>query len=439
MKTKTRFALAVALAASTAFVHVAAGAQGLRQREGDRAQRERNQRGGEEQQQQGQGQIAQLSREENAAIVPLYTAVQAQNWAEATAALPAAQAAAQSPYARYVVGQLQFQIANGTQNTVLQAQAIDAMLASGGAPADVQPTLLRAQVDNAIRANNFAVAEAGLTRLVEQNPQDLQLLISLGQVKGRLNKNAEAQQIFARALELSSANGQRPPENLLRQVLASAYQARQAQESIRLSQQLVSAYPTPTNWRDALLIYRELSGLESSVELDARRLMRAAGVLNSEADYVLLAEAASRGGLPGEVKATLDEGVSRRVIQATDESVAPLLSAANGAVAEDRASLAGQRAAATSAPEARRALGLADAYASYGQYAEAIPLYRAALGKTGADADLINIRLGAALARAGQRAEAEAAFRAVNANGPRGTLAAFWLLYLQHPPAAAAA
>ena len=45
-----------------------------------------------------------------------------------------------------------------------------------------------------------------------------------------------------------------------------------------------------------------------------------------------------------------------------------------------------------------------------------------------ADANLANTRLGASLALAGQRAEAETAFRAVT--GPRAELAQFWLLWL---------
>ena len=68
-------------------------------------------------------------------------------------------------------------------------------------------------------------------------------------------------------------------------------------------------------------------------------------------------------------------------------------------------------------------------YYGYGQYAEAAELYRAALQKGGEDAGLVNVRLGAALALAGQRAEAEAAFRAVT-GGDRAELAQLWLLWL---------
>jgi len=70
---------------------------------------------------------------------------------------------------------------------------------------------------------------------------------------------------------------------------------------------------------------------------------------------------------------------------------------------------------------------MGDAYYGYGEYGPAAELYRAALDK-GMDAGVANIRLGAALAMAGQRAPAEAAFRAVT--GPRAELAQLWLLWL---------
>ena len=57
----------------------------------------------------------------------------------------------------------------------------------------------------------------------------------------------------------------------------------------------------------------------------------------------------------------------------------------------------------------------------HGLYAEAAELYRAALQKGGEDPNLVNTRLGAALALAGRRPEAEAALRAVT--GPRADLA----------------
>lgn len=383
---------------------------------------------GQQQQQQAQGRIPNLSRSENAAVLPLYQAVQGEDWAAARAAISAAQAGAESANARYLVGQLMLATGRGAQDTQLQGQAVDQMVASGGAPQEQIGALLNAQADIAIQAQNWPVAEAAVTRILESNPDDVQRITTLAQIKLRLNKNDEAQALFQRALQASTAGGQAAPEDLYRRLLAAAYEARQAPQANDLSRQLVRAYPTPTNWRDALLIYRQLGNVDGALDMDSRRLMRVAGALESEADYVEFADQLSRAGLPGEVKSVLDEGVSRGKLRAGGAH-ADLLTRANAAVAEDRAGLAGQRASALAAADVRPALGLADAFAGYGQYAEAITLYRAALGKNGADANIINTRLGAALVQSGQRAEAEAAFRAVT--GRYAELANFWLLWLE--------
>src|SRR5690606_27323317 len=131
-------------------------------------------------------------------------------------ALQAAQASIQSPYGRYVVGQFQLQIGIGTNNQQIQSQAVDTMLASGGAPAERVNALLDAQVAFAIQAQNYAVAETGLTRLLEGDPNNIERISTLGQVKLRLNKNDEAAALFRRALELSTANGQTAPEDVYR-------------------------------------------------------------------------------------------------------------------------------------------------------------------------------------------------------------------------------
>ena len=395
--------------------------------------RQRQRQRQQQQQPQAQVQGVQLSAAETAAVRPLFDAVQAQDWAAASAALPAAEAGVQSPQGRYFVARLKLDLATATQNVAMQGQAIDTMLASGAVPADVLPLLLGVQANLAVQANNIPAAEAPLMRLLELTPNDVDRVIQLAQVKVRLNKWAEALALYRRALQLTEAAGQAPSEELYRRTLGVAYEGRMAQPSIELAQILLRAYPTPVNWRDSLIIYRELGNVDEQLELDLRRLMRAAQALTSQQDYYSLAYMLSQGGLLGEAKAVLDEGISRGVLRADMPDVAAILRSINPRIREDQAGLPAFRTRALAGNSGREARITGDAFYSYGQYAEAAELYRAALQKGGEDANLINSRLGAALALAGQRAEAEAAFRAVT--GPRAQLAAFWLVWLASRPA----
>ena len=68
----------------------------------------------------------------------------------------------------------------------------------------------------------------------------------------------------------------------------------------------------------------------------------------------------------------------------------------------------------------------ADTLLSYDMDDKAAELYQLALAKPGADASLINLRLGMALAKAGRGPEAEAVLAKVD--GPRKPIAQLWTL-----------
>ena len=71
---------------------------------------------------------------------------------------------------------------------------------------------------------------------------------------------------------------------------------------------------------------------------------------------------------------------------------------------------------------------IGDRYLAMGDQAKALELYRLALTKPGVDAAVINLHIGMALAKAGDKSGATAAFNAVT--GPRADIAKFWLTYL---------
>jgi hypothetical protein len=378
------------------------------------------------QQQQGQ---ARLSREETAAIRPLSDAVRAQNWSAAQAALAAAQAGAQSPAARFEVGRLQLQIGSGTSSRDTQIAALEAMLASGGAPATAMPTLLGGRASLAIQASDWPTAERRLTQFLELQPNNVERLFQLAEVKIQLNKNNEALALYQRLLQAVEASGQQPTEQQLRRTADLAADQRQTQLAAQLNDRLLRAYPTTASWQTALIALSQTAGEDAPFALDVRRLMRVAGVFARAGDYVDFASRLDRSGQWGEAKAVLDEGIARGTVNANDPDVRTMLTSTAARIREDRPGLAAMRTRALAAATGREARIAGDTHYGYGEYAAAAELYRAALQKGGEDANLINTRLGASLARAGRNAEAQAAFRAVT--GPRAALAGYWLLWLE--------
>jgi tetratricopeptide (TPR) repeat protein len=367
-----------------------------------------------------------LSSAERTALQPALTAVGASDWAAATTALVAAQAAARGHDAKYIVGQLRLRIGIATNNTQMQAQAVDELIDSGGAQPSEMRALLENQLQFATAAGDTAKAARANAALEALNPNDPARFTRQAQARIAANDYPGAVALYQQAIQAQRATGQPVPPEWQDQIVAIAYRGRMPQ-AVTYAREWLTAAPSPTRWHDTIAIYLDLAHADPSLKLDAFRLMRAAGAMNSEAEFVQMSEAANSARANGEVKAVLEEGLRRNLITTNAAYARERLAQVNGRIPADRASLGSERAGAMASRDAMLPMRLADAYFGYGDYAPAAELYRAALGK-GGDAGTLNIRLGAALAMSGDRAGAETAFRAVT--GPRAELAQLWLLWL---------
>jgi tetratricopeptide (TPR) repeat protein len=375
-----------------------------------------------------QTQTAELNKSERAALLAFQTALEAKNYTAATSAMNAAQSAARTGYSRYLASALQLRLGIETNNIGLQTTAIESMIGSGvAAPAELSQ-LYRNQAALFQNAGKLDKAEAVMTRYLETAPNDLDGMLGLAQIKHDRKKPQEALTLIDRAIDLRKASGQPVPESWYRRGTALALQNKMMPQALRLSRALVAAYPTPVNWRDAVLVHRDAVGADGEASLDAWRLMRTTNALAGERDYLQLAQVLSSSGLPSESKAVLDEGVSAKMVDAGKATYKELLASTGKRAATDRAGLNARQTKAMAAATGTEALKVGDAFLAQGDFAKAATLYQAALQKGSVDASLVNTRLGIALARAGQRTEADAAFRAVT--GPRAEIANLWLVWL---------
>jgi hypothetical protein len=187
--------------------------------------------------------------------------------------------------------------------------------------------------------------------------------------------------------------------------------------------------PNAKSWRTAIKIYEGTSNLQAVDKVDLFRLQRVTNSFEGEGDYFPYVDALLTRGLPGEAKAVLDEAFAASKLDRSKATWREMHSSAAARVAADRATLAAGERSALAAGTARPALATGDALLGYGEYARAAALYRAALGKSGVDKDLANLRLGIALARSGDKAGATAALNAVK--GSRAGIAQMWLIHLQ--------
>ena len=372
-----------------------------------------------------------LSKEFRAAAQPVQKAMTAKDFATAKASLAAAQAAATTPDDKYYAGLFSYQIAANLKDTPGTIAGAQAMLASGVAPADQQGSINFLLGREAYFAKDYPKASTYLNESIRLGNKPPELLIMAADVSFKQKQFAPGLAYAEQGIAAQKAAGQTVPQDWYERALSAAYNAKNGPELVKWGGMLVKAYPTASNWRSALVLFRDSKQMDGQITLDLYRLMRATKSIAGERDFFDYAAIASERGLPGETKAVVDLAVTSDAKLATSKNLAELRSAATPKIAADMASLPASERAAAASPAARPSMSTADAYMSYGQYAKAAPLYRSALTKTGVDADAVNMRLGIALAMSGDKDGARAALTAVK--GPRADIAGFWLVYLDAP------
>ncbi|MDB5701493.1 MAG: hypothetical protein JWL66_1692 [Sphingomonadales bacterium] len=378
----------------------------------------------------------QLSKEFRAAAGPVQEAIKANNLPDALSKMPAADAAAKSPDELFLAAQFRYQIATTQKDAAAQAKAIDAMVSSGGAPASLAPQLNLAAGNSAYQAGNYPRAVQLLNEAQRLGNKTPDVYLLLAEANFKMNQIPAGLGFVQQAITAQEAAGQKAPREWYARAASVAYKAKLTGETSKWTRAQLKAYPSADNWRSALVIYRDSATRDFGTNLDIFRLMRATKSLAGERDYYEYSALAMDHGLPGEAKSVADEGFATSAVPAGSKAVTEIRTMAGGKTAGDRASLAASERTAGSAATGKVALSTADAYLGYGDNDKAIALYKTALTKGGIDTDTANTHLGVALFRAGQKDAARAAFTAVNANGTRGDIAAFWLLYLDQPAAA---
>ena len=361
------------------------------------------------------------------ALSDLQAAVAANDVATIPAKIAAAQVVVKNEDDRYMLGNLRLQAAVNAKDNAAIAQGLEEVLASGLADAGEaqQLNLVLGKTYKTIGQNDKAASV--LERGLASNPNNYDFLIELGETRVTQGRIDDGVGLIRKGIAAMAATGKKPPEEWYRRAVALAYKAK-LPATMELSREWVRAYPGPVSWRDSLRIYDTLGQIDDNSALDVLRLGRATSSLTSEAEFYRYANAAFTKGFPGEAKAVIEEGAAANKIDPKKEIFRDILAKATVKAAGDRASLDASAKTALAAATAKPAVATADAYFSYGDYAKAAELYRAALTKSGADAGLINLHLGMALARQGDKAGATAALNAVT--GPRAETAKYWLTYL---------
>lgn len=420
MRLKSAFALGLMISAGAGLVATATPA--LAQKEDKKAPK------------------AEYSKAFIAAAADLEKANKAKDFAALKAAIDKAAPAASTADDNFLINFYRYQLSAGTNDSALQKQAVEGMLASGKASADLVPTLRTLAGQFALQAGDADGAISNLEQAGSTLSPEARYLLAEAYFSkavklsgGRLTP--ESQPIFTKGL--AALQGAIDGNKAAGKPVPAAWYARGAEvgrvmgsaSAANFALEGVKSGGSPKAWGVLLTAFQDSNrNLSRAENLDVLRLKMATQSLASAAEYAEYVDAASKSGLVGEVKAVIDQGRASGVLTASNLS--DYYAQATGAISGDKAGLPGSATQAAKAANGRIAAATGDAYLGYGDYAKAAEMYRLALQKGGVTTDEVNTRLGIALARSGDMAGAKAAFAAVTAPGARKQIAEYWTTWI---------
>ena len=326
-----------------------------------------------------------------------------------------------------LVGEYQLQIAAFSDDQKGQQAALERILASG-----------KANPASAGAYNYFAGAFAYQDK---DYPKAIERLLAAKQLG---YKDADAMLIDAylqggqvdqglkmarEAIAARQAAGQPMTDDLFTRPALALQKADRKPEMMEFVLGRVQYFPTAEYWGNAVdMVVQQNPALDA--KLDLLRLKSTAGLMRDEYDYTTYSYLAAEEGLPAESLAAIAEGRAKVKLGAAATTELRDREAKQKArlATDTKASLTGSEAAARSANNGRIAKSTGDAWLNHNEYAKAAAMYQLSLEKGGVDANLLNTRIGIALAKQGDKAGAKAAFAKVT--GPRANVAKLWTIYL---------
>ena len=370
------------------------------------------------------GRKLDISKGAQKAIVEFQTAVNTNDVANIPAKLAAARAVAKTNDDKFIIASIQTKAALTANDAAAIQAGIEAMQASGSAE---NPDIAARYTDLGKRfkaAGQVDLSVAMLNKSLALEPNNVPALINLAAIKDSQGLKAEAVALMQRSFLASKATGVKVEEGNYKFAAGLAY-AQRLPLANDLARQWFAAYPSPASLRDSIRIYRDLNRPPQSQLIDLLRLGRAANALSGETDYFALGTALVSAGKLAEAKTLLVEAKAAPKVDATKRAFTDLVLKAN--TAPTRAAIDASAKSAMAGANGKAMIDAGDGLYGVGAYAEAVPLYRAALAK-GGDAGLANLHLGMALARSGDKASATAALNAVT--GVNADVARYWLMWL---------
>lgn len=360
-------------------------------------------------------------------------ASKAEKWAECLASAREADALPdKTPYDVYVVNEMIGFCAVRSGDNAAAAQALEKSLDSEYTDAARKSTLLRSLMQLNYMAKNYPKAiEFGKRAIADGSANEETRLLTAQAYYLQPDYKGSLAFLEGWIAELEKSGGA-PSDNALGLYLSSCIKLDDDGCMMRALMKQAAYHPKPETWNNLVVIM--LRSATDDGTLQVYRLASEVGAMRRGEDYLEMAQLATDKGLPGEAQSVLEAALAKKSFAdpKSAESATRLLASVKTQAAADKATLPKQAQAAAAGKSGQVDVRLGQAFLSYGQYPEALAAIQRGIGKGNvknmAEAQLA---LGQAYLRAGNKAEAATAFKAVQGDELMTRLGALWALRAQ--------
>ncbi|MCX7172020.1 MAG: hypothetical protein NTY41_17545 [Proteobacteria bacterium] len=356
----------------------------------------------------------------------------ARQYRAAQAKIDEADAVAQkTPYELYLIARTRVATAFADSQTELAARSFAAAMAFDRLTNAELRDISRALATQFYNKADYANAAAWASRSLEKGGPDPQLEVLLTQSHYLGNNFARAASLLQQLNRADEAAGRVTTESQLQLWVNCELKLSRNAGVVTALEKLVVSYPKRNYWNDLIRRIQRAPEFSERLTLDAYRLQRYAGSLDSADELLEMAELAMQAGFPLEAKQVVDQGYADKVlgIGADAAKHKKMQDQANKGVTEDLKALAQDEQRALKAKTAITPVNTGFNFVLHGQFEKGIALIERGIAKGGLrfpeDAKL---KLAMAYSYAGQKLNAAQVFKTIAGADGTADLARLWMI-----------
>ncbi|MGA0735316.1 MAG: hypothetical protein ACO3PC_07545 [Steroidobacteraceae bacterium] len=360
-------------------------------------------------------------------------ASKANRWAECiTKAREAQGVAGKNAYDDFISNELIGFCATRSNDFATAVKAYETNLASSFVDAKALPARNKAILQLYYSMKSYPkVIEYG-QKMIKDGSADADTYLLVAQTYYQTGDNKATRDFVGKWIADQERRGQRPRENAIQMYVTACMKLKDEACTAGGFEKLVTYYPNPAGW--ANLMQSLFASRNDAAAFGAYRLAMDVGAMGGASDYTEMAQRAIEMNIPAEAQKTLEAAFAKKAFteKRDIDRNTRLLNAAKERAAASKAGVAKQERDAAAGKSGDADLAVGQVHLSLGDAASAVKAIQRGIAKGNvtnvAEAQLV---LGIAQLRAGNKAEASKAFKAVKGDADLERVAKLWALRAQ--------